>query len=121
MCGLVWREQTRGETERGREGGREGGGEGGQAPSASKREPYHDEENGNLPFPALGSDPDALLVGSVTLHLRPEVGVYQNSVATRLTHHCSREEGGGGGVNRCQGGTVTMLATPRCQFTTTPE
>lgn len=43
---------------------------------------YHHEKDGDLPLCALGRDPDALLVGTVTLHLRPEVCVQQHTVAT---------------------------------------
>ena len=39
----------------------------------------HDEKDSDV-VSILGSDPDTLLVGSLTLHLCPEVGVEQNTI-----------------------------------------
>ena len=55
---------------------------------------YHNEEHRYLPITSsLSCDPDALLIGSVTLHLGPKVSVQQETVATRGSHYWI--EGGG--------------------------
>ena len=45
-----------------------------------------DEKDGDV-VSVLGGDPDTLLVGSLTLHLSPQVGVEQHSIAARRSHH----------------------------------
>ena len=48
---------------------------------------YSYQEDSNA-ISLLGSNPDAFLIGSVALHLSPQVGVEKYSVATRSSHHC---------------------------------
>ena len=48
----------------------------------TKSHAYHDEGHMHSVIIMLGSDPDALLVGFLTLHLCPQVSVEENSVTS---------------------------------------